>query len=75
MNKESIPYRIWHRIVRATKTNDAQVNSVATMWFITSVGLATRQDTNIPIWYCIAFGFIWVIIAFIINLISPLDMY
>lgn len=74
MSKKSIPYRVWHRVVRATKTNDAQVNGVCMMWMLTTVGGLMSRNTDIPIWYCIAFGSIWVFIAFILNLINPLDV-
>lgn len=73
MNKKSIPYRVWHRIVRATKTNDAQVSGVCTMWLFTTLGGLMSKNSNIPIWYCICIGSIWVLVAFIINLFYPLD--
>jgi len=73
MNKNSIPSRIWNRIIRATKTNDAQINGVCLMWLFTIIGSLTSSNGRVPIWYTISFGSIWIIIAFIHNLINPLD--
>jgi len=73
MNKKSIPHRVWNRIVRATKTNDAQVNGVIIFWLLTTLGGLMSRTANVPVWYCISVGSIWVLIAFIANLINPLD--
>lgn len=73
MNKNSIPYRIWNRIIRATKTNDAQISGVCSMWLFTIIGSLITSNGRVPIWYTIAFGSIWVFVAFTHNLINPLD--
>ena len=73
MNKKSIPHRVWNRIVRATRTNDAQIGGVCMLWMLTSLGGLMSKNSDIPVWYCICFGSIWVFVAFILNLINPLD--
>jgi hypothetical protein len=73
MSKKTIPHKVWRRIVRATKTNDCQVGSVILFWFATTLGGLLSRTANVPTWYCILVGSIWVLVAFISNLINPLD--
>lgn len=70
---DSILHKIWNRIIRATKTNDAQVHGVVFFWCVTTLGLLARERPILPVLFCISAGSIWVVIAFLMNLIDPLD--